>query len=232
MTNQRNPIRSFALVPLALALAAGCEEERDIEPEPSPEAEQGAAAPVAEGDEPEAEGPRADIPDEAYGKYEIDPVHSSFVFAGKHFDVSYTYGMFSDVKGRFELAEEPSESSIEIEVAADSLFSGDKKRDDDLEGPDFLNVKQFPKITFESTKVTPTEDGFEVAGNLTLRGQTKPATVKMTHVGSGEVPMDDSYRTGFRGDLSIDRHEFGITAMPPVVGSDIELIASIEGIKK
>lgn len=242
MTYARSP-RSFAFVVAALVLLVGCEEEaQPLEPESAtePAAEPGAMEPEAEAeaepqadDEAEAEAePPAAIPEEAYGSYEIDPVHSSFIFAGKHFDVSYTYGMFNQVEGTFELAEEASESSVKITVDTDSLFTADKKRDDDLKGPDFLHVKQFPTITFESTEVKKSPEGYDVTGDLTLRGETKPVTVTMEHVGSGEVPMDDSYRTGFRGELSVDRHEFGITAMPPVVGEEIELIASIEGIKE
>ncbi|MFW5926029.1 MAG: YceI family protein [Myxococcota bacterium] len=239
--------RSFAFVVAALVPLFGCEEEaQPLEPESAtdPAAEPGAMEPEAEPEaeaeaEPEAEAeaeaddePPAAIPEEAHGSYEIDPVHSSFIFAGKHFDVSYTYGMFNQVEGTFDLAEEASDSSVKITVDTDSLFTADKKRDDDLKGPDFLHVKQFPEITFESTEVKKTPEGYDVTGDLTLRGETKPVTVTMKHIGSGEVPMDDSYRTGFRGELSVDRHEFGMTAMPPVVGEEIELVASIEGIKE
>jgi polyisoprenoid-binding protein YceI len=219
---------------LVLAFAAACDEEPAAEPEarePAPLAEE---APEAQEAHPQAAagGPAAEIPDEAYGTYDIDPVHSMVVFSAGHFGVGYVYGMFNDVKGTFDMAEDPAESSVKLEIAAESIFSGSRQRDDDLKGPDFLNVGQFPQITFESSEVRRTPTGYEVDGSLTLRGQTRPVTIEMEHAGSGTVPMDNSYRTGFRGKVEIDRNQFGIEAMPEAVGQELELIPAIEGIRQ
>jgi polyisoprenoid-binding protein YceI len=239
MTYETLP-RHAILVAAMLGVTIGCEQQSQApEPaqaaEPQPATEQpGATADPAPAPDPEpaAGQPASVIPPEARGTYEIDPVHSTVVFAGGHFGVGWTYGTFNDVKGTFEIAEDLSESDVNVTVAANSIFTADKKRDDDLKGPDFLHTKQFPTMTFESTIVRQTDEGYEVEGDLTLRGQTKPVTMTMAHVGSGTVPMDNSYRTGFRGELAINRHEFGITAMPPVVGEQVELTVAIEGIRK
>lgn len=177
-------------------------------------------------------GPAASIPDKALGTYEIDPVHSSFVFRGGHFGLSYVYGLFNEVNGTIELEKKTGESSVDIEVAADSLFSGSRQRDKDLKGPDFLNVSQFPKITFESTKVEKTGDGFRVSGKLGLHGKTKNVAVMMKRVGSGKMPMDESYRTGFHGTFEIKRSNFGMDYMIDGIGDKVRLTAAIEAIKQ
>lgn len=237
-----NMIRAILAIAVCVPFVVACEDE--AAPEPTPAEPTEPAAPVApeeveaepteaEADEDEAaDAPAADIPEEAYGTYDIDAVHSSVVFASGHFGVGSIYGMFNDIQGSYVIAEDPAESSVELQIAADSIFSGNRQRDDDLKGPDFLHTGQFPEITFESTEVRRTDAGFEVDGNLTLRGETQPTTIDLTYIGAGTVPLDDSYRTGFEGEVTIDRTEFGIEAMPEAVGREIRLIPAIEGIRQ
>jgi polyisoprenoid-binding protein YceI len=236
------------MAPLAAALVlGGCEDGKEPS-EPNPvQAAPKAATPSqksgtkgsneAEGNEGEArtgtgEQTAAAIPEKAYGKYKIDPGHSAVLFQSKHFGFSKLYGLFNDVTGTVVLKEDPSKSSVDLEVAAKSLFSGHKKRDKDLKGPDFLNVKQFPKMTFESTSVKKTSDGFLVEGKLSLHGKTKPVEVTMEHVGSGKFPMDGSYRTGFHGSFTIKRSEFGMDYMMEGIPDEVTLKPSIEAIKQ
>jgi len=213
----------------------GCEEEQPAaEPTtadtPSEQPATGAEAPEVE--ETEEASPAISLPSEAYGTYEIDPVHSSVVFRGDHFGLGYVYGLFNDVQGTFELKEDPTQSSVRLEIAAASLFTGNQQRDQHLKSPDFLNADQFPKIVFESTSITRTNEGFEVSGDLTLRGTTKPATIRMSHVGSGPFQMDDSYRTGFHGEVSIDRMEYEVDHFEDAMAPEVQLIAAIEGVQQ
>jgi polyisoprenoid-binding protein YceI len=220
-------------VGLGLAVLTGCEDKSEPPKKPAPvqAAPQKATAEDSNEGQGESDDGPASLPSEALGTYEVDPAHSTFVFKGDHFGYSYTYGLFNKVTGTFDLKEDVSKSSVKLEVAADSLFTGNKKRDDHLKGPDFFNAAQFPTITFESTKVEKASNGYKVTGNLTMHGESKPVTVVMEHVGSGPFQMDDSYRTGFHGTLTVDRTEFGVDHMAGKISNEVELIASIEGKK-
>lgn len=230
-----NAFRAVLIASLSMPWAMACEDEPAVAPDPTaPATADPAPSPGTEVAEGESEAPQepAAVPDEAYGTYEVDPVHSSVVFAAGHFGVGTVYGMFNDVRGTYTMAEDLSDSSVRLEIGADSIFSGNRQRDDDLKGPDFLHAGQFPEITFESREVRRVDAGFEVRGDLTLRGRTQPATIAMTYVGAGTVPLDDSYRTGFEGAVTIDRTDFGIEAMPGAVGQELRLIPAIEGIRQ
>ena len=161
--------------------------------------------------------------------YTVDRSHSAILFKAKHANVSYTYGMFRGFSGSLTVA--GKKSQVAIEVDAGSVYTGEKKRDGHLASPDFLNAKQFPKITFNSTKVQQRGKSVVVAGKLTLHGVTKDVKLTMVHIGSGKGP-DGKERIGFEGTLKIKRSAYGMTKMIPMVGDDVTLTISIEGIKQ
>lgn len=165
--------------------------------------------------------------------YQIDPVHSSVLFKVRHLNVTDFYGRFDDVSGTVTLdPANAANDSLNLEVKADSLDTHNEKRDQQSKGPDFLNVKQFPTITFKSTKVENAgDDTYNVTGNLTLRGVTKPLTIEFKKTGEGKG-MKEEYRAGGETQFTIKRGDFGMTYMPNVVGEDVTLIVSLEGIKK
>ena len=79
--------------------------------------------------------------------YRVDPVHSSVIFRVKHFGVGYFYGRFNEASGAFVVdAANPSMSSVEVQVKADTVDTHNPKRDQHLKSPDFFNAKQFPVI--------------------------------------------------------------------------------------
>jgi polyisoprenoid-binding protein YceI len=101
--------------------------------------------------------------------YRIDPVHSFIIFRVKHLNTGFAYGRFNTFSGTFVVDERnPANSSIELEIDANSVDTGNSQRDDHLRNPDFFNARQFPKITFKSTRVRKLNDTtVEVQGNLT-----------------------------------------------------------------
>jgi polyisoprenoid-binding protein YceI len=239
-----NNSKLYAALALAALGAAACGEDQEEatppvnsqptqvetpEPEPEPEAEPEATADEPGGDEA---SPGVDLPAEARGSYQIDPVHSSAVFRAGHFGLGYVYGMFNDVSGTFELAEDLSESTVSLQIAADSLFTGNRDRDQHLKGPDLFNTAQHPNMTFEGSEFRETAEGIEISGQLTIHGQTHPHTLTVTHGGSGTFPMDNSYRTGFHAETTIDRMQFGIDEWEGAVPNEVPLMIAIEGIKQ
>lgn len=166
--------------------------------------------------------------------YTIDPSHTSIVFKVSHMGFSNVYGTFSGAEGKISVDEKaPEKSSFEISVKADSISTNEKKRDDHLKGPDFFNVKQFPTISLKSKSVKKTGDKYEVTGDLTLHGVTKPVTFTFNRMKTGKDPWGNQ-RTGGEAVLKIKRTDFGMNFMakPGEVGDDIELVVNVEGTKK
>ena len=170
-------------------------------------------------------GPRA-------GTFEIDAKHSTVLFRVKHLDVSYAYGRFNEMSGAFEIAEDPAESSVQFEIAAASVDTANKQRDDHLRSPDFFNAVQFPKIVFESKKVAKKEgDVFAVTGDLAFHGRTGEITVDMTLVGEGDKGGQFGYRAGLEGSFTLEREAWGITTYPGAIGAEVQVTVSVEGVR-
>jgi polyisoprenoid-binding protein YceI len=169
----------------------------------------------------------------AADSYKIDPVHSSVLFKVKHLGVSYVHGRFNDISGTVVFDEEnAANGSIDATIKTESVDTHVAARDRNLRSPDFLDVKQFPEMTFKSREVKKSgNDTFEVTGDFTLHGVTKPLTVKLTKIGEGKG-MEDEYRAGGETQFTIKRSDFGMTYMLPGVGDEITVILSLEGIRQ
>ncbi len=176
--------------------------------------------------------PEASAPAVEAEEFQIDPVHTSVLFKSRHNNASYFYGRFSDVSGSFTFDEKnPGASKVEVEVKAESVDTRTPKLDQHLRSPDFFDAKQFPVIRFESTKVKAGKKGFyEVTGDLSLHGVTKSITVEMEHVGTAEARGNKVI--GFHTVFTVDRTEFGMNYGVSSLGSDVEMIVSIEAAKK
>lgn len=161
--------------------------------------------------------------------YDVDPGHSAVIFRVGHFGAGVVYGRFRTLSGEFTI--DKKAAKVKIVVDAGSVYTADKKRDQHIASPDFLNAKQFPKITFESTKVHRTGKTYLVNGKLTLHGVTKPVKVKMKHLGSGKG-MRGELRVGFEGSFTIKRGDYGITKMKGAVGESIRMTIAVEGVRR
>ncbi|MGE0481898.1 MAG: YceI family protein [Phycisphaerae bacterium] len=169
----------------------------------------------------------------AADNYKADAVHSAVIFRIKHLNVSYSYGRFNDVAGSFSFDDaKPENSALEFTVKTASIDTHDKKRDDHLRSAEFFDAEKHPAITFKSKAVKKLgESEFEVAGDLTLRGVTKPLTVKVERTGAGPDPWGGQ-RSGFETTFTIKRGDFEMNALKGGLGDDVRLIVSIEGVKQ
>jgi polyisoprenoid-binding protein YceI len=161
--------------------------------------------------------------------FTIDPVHSHVIYRAGHMGVSHSWGRFSDISGTVALDESnPEKSAIDITVKATSIDSGAAARDEHLRGPDFLNVKQFPTITFKSTQIkTIDPKTLEVTGDLTIHGVSKPVTLKVERVGTGKSPMGGS-AVGLETTFKINRSDFDMKNMLNAIPDEVMLIVSLE----
>lgn len=165
--------------------------------------------------------------------YKLDPAHTSVVFRVKHLGVAYVYGRFNGPSGSFVFdGASPASSSIEIQVDALNVDTAVEKRDNHLRSPDFFNAAEYPVIRFKSTSVKKAgPDSYEISGDLTLLGKTRPITVQARHTGEGKDPWGN-YRRGFETSFSIKRSEFGMNFMMGGVSDDVLLTVSLEGIRQ
>ena len=163
--------------------------------------------------------------------YKADAVHSSIVFRVKHANTAFFWGRFNDLSGTFTLdAADPAQVKLEFQVKSDSVDTGNAKRDQHLKGPDVFNAVQFPTLGFTSKSVTATAGGYQVQGDLTLHGVTKPVAVKVVATGSGKGPTGAAI-AGIEATFTVRQSEFGITKLAPAIGDDVWVNVSVEGAK-
>ena len=147
----------------------------------------------------------------AAGVYEIDAAHTSVEFVGRHLMITKVRGRFSDVRGRITITEEPEHSHVEVEIGVGSVSTGNDDRDVHLRSGDFFDVDHYPAITFASTAVKPPRDNtWELVGELTVHGTTRPITLQVDFDGGGASPMGDE-RIGFSAATEVNREDFGLT---------------------
>src|ERR1700761_9297340 len=95
------------------------------------------------------------IPGYVAGTWNIDPVHSEVGFSVRHVMISKVRGKFNGFSGSITVAEDPLQSTVNAEIDATSITTGDEQRDNHLRSADFFEVDKHPKWTYTSTSVTP-----------------------------------------------------------------------------
>ena len=146
------------------------------------------------------------------GTWAIDPSHQSFEFVARHL-MAKVRGRFPGVSGVATIAERPEDSTLEIEIDANSITTQDETRDAHLRSSDFFGVEDHPTISFRSTAVRPGEGAtnWKVDGDLTVNGITRPVTVQVEFLGAGVDPWGNQ-RIGFSGVVpEVDREDWGLT---------------------
>jgi polyisoprenoid-binding protein YceI len=164
-------------------------------------------------------------------EYVVDPVHSGVTFRISHLNLSHVYGRFNNFSGNFILdSSDPAKSSFSINIKSASVDTNNAGRDNHLRGGDFFNAKQFPAITFTSTAVKPIEEGYEVTGDLTMHGETKPVTFSLK--GGRTAEFQGAKRTGFSTDLTLKRSDFGMSKFTGMLGDEVFVSIGLEAAKK
>jgi polyisoprenoid-binding protein YceI len=165
------------------------------------------------------------------GTWQIDPNHSSAQFAVKHLAVSTVRGAFTKVSGsaKYDPAD-PSKTSLEATIDANSVDTRVEMRDNDLRSARFFDVQKYPTITFHSKQVQVVGKGkLKITGELTIHGVTKEVTLDVD--GPSEPikdPMGKGQRIGASATTKINRQDFGITTMPGAIGDEITITIDTE----
>jgi polyisoprenoid-binding protein YceI len=198
-----------AIVALALS-ACSPSAPPPVEPAPAPEVAPAAPAPAA-----------PDVSQLPAGAYKIDPTHSTLIFHVSHLGFSAYTGSFSDFTIDLTLdpaAPEKATVSATIDLASLTIPKPPKGFVDELLSPAWLDKSTTPQMKFESASVTKTGPATaDIAGNLTLKGVTKPVTLHATFNGGYPGhPMDPNARIGFSVKGVLKRSDFGISFGIPV----------------
>lgn len=159
--------------------------------------------------------------------------HAFVNFKISHLGYSWLYGTFRDFDGHFRFdAAQPEASKVKVTLKTASVDSNHAERDKHLRSPDFLNVAKHPTATFESTQVKPNGNGsFDILGNLSLNGVTRPVTIAARFIGEGKDPWG-GYRAGFEGSTRLALKDFGIQKDLGPASQEVELILSVEGVRQ
>jgi polyisoprenoid-binding protein YceI len=170
------------------------------------------------------------LPAQGAETYSIDARHAQVVFGYTHFGFSRQTGMLRQVSGELVYdAADPAKSSVSVAIPVDALSTGVPELDKDLKGPNFFDQAQFPNITFKSTRVEKAGgDALTVTGDLTLHGVTRPVTLAVKLLKSGEHPMKKVPMLGFDATATLKRSEFGIERLTPMVSDDVDIHIAIE----
>ncbi|HWG46192.1 MAG TPA: YceI family protein [Gemmataceae bacterium] len=165
--------------------------------------------------------------------FTVDPVHSSMLFRVKHLNAGHIYGRFNQYSGSFAFDDKnPADCKLEMEVKIDSIDSANGDRDKHLKGPDFFNAKEFPTMTFKATRMKASDEkNYEVTGDLTIHGVTKPVTVKLERIGTVRDLKSGKPRTGWETTFTINRSDFGMKGLVPAISDEVRIIVAIEGIQ-
>ena len=169
--------------------------------------------------------------------WNIDPDHSIIEFRVSHMVVSKTSGRFTDYQGFVVMdAEAKTFKAIEATIQATSINTNQEKRDTHLRNADFLDVKQFPTITYKMKSSQKDGETYKVVGHLTLRGVTKEVVLTGTFNGVTKDPWGNT-RAGFTADGTLNRKDFGmiwnktLDSGGLVVGDEVQIHLDIECIK-
>lgn len=145
------------------------------------------------------------------GTWRLDPAHSEIAFSVRHLAISKVKGVFEDFDVTVVAPENPADATVEATIEIASVNTKQAQRDQHLRTSDFFAADEHPQMRFRSTSLRPEEDGgFVLEGDLTLRGVTRPVTLKgelggITTDGYGQT------KAGVEARTRINRHDFGVS---------------------
>jgi polyisoprenoid-binding protein YceI len=169
-------------------------------------------------------------------KWNIDASHSNLQFSVRHMVISKVRGAFERFGGSFELDEANTPSNVNVTIDASSIQTREPKRDEHLRSRDFLDVATYPTLSFVGTSAEARGDRFEIRGELSLHGVTRPVVLEAEFQGLGKDPWGGE-RAAFSARASIDREAFGLhwnqvlEAGGVLVGTKIDIEIEVQAVK-
>lgn len=166
----------------------------------------------------------------------IDPAHTLVELAARHMMFTTVKGRFTGVSGTIvQDAADPTRSTVEVEIDAASITTGEAQRDAHLRSADFLDVENYPKITFRGTGVEGSSERFRVSGELAIRGTSRQVVLDAEFNGRGVNPYGKQV-AGFTATTEINRKDFGLTwnvgleAGGVLVGDTVKIAIDVQAV--
>ena len=174
----------------------------------------------------------------AAGNWGVDPAHSSFEFIARHM-MARVRGRFTKFTAAVSIAEQPEQSSVDVELDVDSVTTRDDNRDRHLRSPDFFEVEKYPTISFRSIALRPGKDDnrWELDGDLTIIGETRPVTWDVEFHGATQDPWGGT-RAAFSATTEVNRDDWGLSWNAPLetggflLSKNIRLEVDVELVKQ
>ncbi len=172
-------------------------------------------------------------------KWVLDPAHSELTFKIKHLMISNVTGAFKDFSARVETEETDfSKATIILTAQMNSISTNNEQRDVHLRSADFFEVEKFPQLKFTSTGIEQTDDeSFNLYGNLTIKGVTKPVKLNMEFNGIVKDPQGQE-KAGFLVSGKIKRSDWGININVALetgglmLGEDVRIQSEVQFVRQ
>ena len=172
------------------------------------------------------------------GTWSVDPIHSTVGFSVKHLGIATVRGKFEDFSGTLEIGEGDETARAYGTVQGVSINTGDDGRDEHLRSADFFGVEQNPELGFESTAIEQVdEDTFEITGDLSMNGVTKPVTLTAEVQGEETDPWGNE-RVALEVTGQLNRGDWNMTFNQALgsgnllVGEKVRLELDISAVKR
>jgi polyisoprenoid-binding protein YceI len=153
----------------------------------------------------------------APGVWTVDPNHSGVHFRIRHLGLSNVRGRFDRFDATLKVGATLNDVSVDASIDMGSVDTNQPDRDAHLKSTDFFSTDKHPEMVFHSTAVRQSADAeYEVDGDLTINGITKPVTLEVEFNGVEVFPGDGKTHVGFSGTTEINRDDFGVDFNMPL----------------
>ena len=178
--------------------------------------------------------PGVDISTAPAGTYKSEATHAYITFQYLHQGYARPTLRWNDFEAVVELnPEDPTSSTLNVTIDADSIDSGVESFDKHLVSSDFFDAEAHPKITFTSTALNQIVTGTgRVTGDLTMKGITKPVELDVTLNKVGENFRSKEPMIGISAKTRIKRSDWDLGKYTPLVGDDVDISIEVEFIKE
>lgn len=164
--------------------------------------------------------------------YSIDPAHTTPFFEVKHLGMSTQRGFFNKASGKITVDRAAKKGSADITIDMTAISTSVPKLSDHLRAEDFFDVAKYPTATFKGSDFKFEGDKLvAVNGDLTMRGVTKPVSLRVDGFNCGAHPMNKKAMCGADITTTVKRSEFGVKYGIPAVGDDVKLSIPVEAFK-
>lgn len=151
------------------------------------------------------------------GVWDVDPAHSSLEFVARHLMATKVRGRFNEWTATLITGARPGEATVEASIKAESLTTFNEMRDNHLRSADFFEVEKYPTVEFRSTSIGAlgSDNRFQVTGDLSARGVTRPVTLDAEFVGAFDDPSGNTKAT-FSATTEVNRDDWGVSWNQPL----------------